>query len=74
MPTVWDETVGLAASVGEYAAVARQRGWVASVGSDFHSPQESKIDLGTLPSDPAGVAGVWGLLADRIHRPGTTTP
>ena len=26
VPTVWDETVGLAASVGEYAAVARRSG------------------------------------------------
>lgn len=57
-----------------YADWAKEFGFAISRGSDFHSPQESKIDLGTLPSDPAGVAGVWELLADRIHRPGTTTP
>jgi hypothetical protein len=42
-----------------YADVARQRGFLASRGSDFHSPQESRIDLGQLPPLPDDLRPVW---------------
>jgi predicted metal-dependent phosphoesterase TrpH len=42
-----------------YADVARQRGFLASRGSDFHSPHESRIDLGQLPSLPSDLRPVW---------------
>jgi hypothetical protein len=32
-----------------YAGMAREFGLAASRGSDFHSPDESRTDLGTLP-------------------------
>jgi predicted metal-dependent phosphoesterase TrpH len=43
----------------EYARVARRYGFLASRGSDFHGPGESRIDLGELPPLPAGVKPVW---------------
>ncbi|OWT80892.1 MULTISPECIES: 3',5'-nucleoside bisphosphate phosphatase [unclassified Achromobacter] len=42
-----------------YAEVARQRGFLASCGSDFHSPQESRLDLGQLPPLPPDLRTVW---------------
>jgi hypothetical protein len=39
----------------------------ASRGSDFHSPEESRIDLGTLPHLPGQLTTVWSLLTDRIQ-------
>ncbi|HMW22752.1 MAG TPA: 3',5'-nucleoside bisphosphate phosphatase [Burkholderiaceae bacterium] len=51
-----------------YADLAREFGLVASRGSDFHSPGESRIDLGQLPPLPAGLTPVWERLADRILR------
>lgn len=50
-----------------YADVAREFGLCASRGSDFHSPTESRIDLGTLPQLPADLTPVWSLLANNIH-------
>ncbi|HQD49254.1 MAG TPA: phosphatase, partial [Ottowia sp.] len=38
-----------------------------SRGSDFHSPDESHIDLGKLPPLPADLTPVWSLLAGRVH-------
>ena len=49
-----------------YAAVAKSFGLAASRGSDFHSPQESKVDFGALPADPLGLQPVCDLLTDRI--------
>jgi predicted metal-dependent phosphoesterase TrpH len=43
----------------EYANVARHYGFMASRGSDFHSPGESRIDLGALPPLPDGLVPVW---------------
>ncbi|MGN6702858.1 MAG: 3',5'-nucleoside bisphosphate phosphatase [Burkholderiaceae bacterium] len=43
----------------EYAAVARRYGFLASRGSDFHAPGESRVDLGALPSLPDGLTPVW---------------
>ena len=50
-----------------YAETAREFGLAASRGSDFHSPDESHTDLGTLPLLPAGLTPVWDLLASRIQ-------
>ena len=55
-----------------YAALAKEVGLHVSRGSDFHSPSESKIDLGALPPDPLGVPGVWELLQHRIQRAAAT--
>jgi len=50
-----------------YADTALEFGLAASRGSDFHSPDESRIDLGTLPLLPDKLTPVWQLLADRIQ-------
>jgi predicted metal-dependent phosphoesterase TrpH len=55
------------AEYATYADMAREFGLAASRGSDFHSPHESRIDLGQLPPLPAGLTPVWELLADRIR-------
>ena len=51
----------------KYADTALEFGLLASRGSDFHSPDESRIDLGALPPLPARLTPVWAELADRIH-------
>jgi len=51
----------------KYAETAREFGLVASRGSDFHSPDESRTDLGMLPCLPGELTPVWALLADRIQ-------
>ncbi|WHZ12479.1 MAG: putative metal-dependent phosphoesterases (PHP family) [Burkholderiaceae bacterium] len=50
-----------------YGAMAREFDLAASRGSDFHSPGESRIDLGQLPALPGDLTPVWTLLADRIQ-------
>ena len=42
-----------------YARVAQYYGFLASTGSDFHGPDESRIDLGDLPALPPGLTPVW---------------
>lgn len=42
-----------------YAQVARRYGFLASRGSDFHSPRESRVDLGALAPLPADLKPVW---------------
>jgi len=59
-----------AAEAERYAATAREFDLLASRGSDFHSPDESRIDLGGLPPLPPTLTPVWDALAERIHRPG----
>ena len=56
-----------AAEFVEYAAVAKEFDMVASRGSDFHSPDESRIDLGTLPLLPGDLTPVWELIKHRIQ-------
>ncbi len=56
-----------AAEYVRYADMAREFGLAASRGSDFHSPDESHTDLGTLPYLPGGLTPVWELLANRIQ-------
>ncbi len=51
-----------------YADMAQEFGLAASRGSDFHGPEESHTDLGTLPDLPAQLTPVWELLSDRILR------
>ena len=51
----------------QYADTALEFNLAASRGSDFHSPDESRIDLGTLPLLPGQLTPVWDLLADRIQ-------
>ena len=51
----------------KYAETAREFGLAASRGSDFHSPKESRVDLGSLPFLPGDLTPVWELLADRIQ-------
>ena len=56
-----------AAEYVKYADTAKEFGLAASRGSDFHSPEESRTDLGTLPFLPGELTPVWELLADRIQ-------
>ena len=51
----------------EYAEKALEYGFAASRGSDFHSPDESHVDLGKLPWLPGTLTPVWELLEDRIQ-------
>jgi 3',5'-nucleoside bisphosphate phosphatase len=52
----------------KYAETAREFGLAASRGSDFHSPDESRIDLGSLPLLPGELTPVWELLEGRIRQ------
>jgi predicted metal-dependent phosphoesterase TrpH len=45
--------------VAAFASHARVFGFLASGGSDYHGPGESRMDLGDLPQLPAGVVPVW---------------
>jgi len=51
----------------KYADVALEFDFAASRGSDFHSPNESRIDLGALPWLPGKLKPVWELLEHRIQ-------
>ena len=51
----------------KYAETAKEFGLAASRGSDFHSPDESHTDLGTLPFLSGDLTPVWELLAGRIQ-------
>lgn len=51
----------------KYGEMAKEMGLAASRGSDFHSPDESHVDLGTLPYLPGGLTPVWDLLAHSIQ-------
>jgi hypothetical protein len=42
-----------------FARHAREFSLKASRGSDFHGPQESRVDLGALPPLPADLVPVW---------------
>lgn len=57
-----------------YAELAKEFGFAVSRGSDFHSPQESKIDLGGLPADPAPLKRVEDLLSAQIYKAPKTSP
>lgn len=46
----------------EFSRIAREFGFLASRGSDFHGPGESWIDLGKLPDLPEDLTPVWSQL------------
>jgi predicted metal-dependent phosphoesterase TrpH len=55
-----------------FAGLAREFGFLAARGSDFHGPGESRVDFGELPPLPDSVVPVWrdwpeavALLAER---------
>lgn len=48
--------------VREYAGIAREFGFLASRGSDFHGPGESWMDMGKLPDLPVDLTPVWAEL------------
>jgi len=51
-----------------YGDTALEFGLLASRGSDFHSPGESRTELGSLPDLPGALTPVWQALAHRVHR------
>jgi predicted metal-dependent phosphoesterase TrpH len=53
----------------KYAGMAIEFELLASRGSDFHSPGESRTDLGSLPDLPGQVTPVWQALAERVQWP-----
>lgn len=55
-----------AAEAARYAEVAQEFGLLASRGSDFHAPGESRTELGSLPDLPGGLNPVWLALQARI--------
>ncbi|MGL6112819.1 MAG: 3',5'-nucleoside bisphosphate phosphatase [Rubrivivax sp.] len=50
----------------KYADMAHEFGLLASRGSDFHSPGESRTDLGALPDLPGQLTPVWSALQHRV--------
>lgn len=48
-----------AENVTVFSRYAREYGFMASCGSDFHGPGESYVDLGKLSPLPAGLTPVW---------------
>ncbi len=56
-----------AAECLRYADIAREFGLAASRGSDFHSPEESRTDLGTLPLLSADLTPVWEMVHEHIQ-------
>jgi predicted metal-dependent phosphoesterase TrpH len=43
-----------------FARLAARWGLKASIGSDFHGPQESRVQLGELPRLPEACVPIWG--------------
>jgi predicted metal-dependent phosphoesterase TrpH len=56
-----------AAEYVTYAHMAKEFDLAASRGSDFHSPEESHTELGTLPLLSKELTPVWELLGSRIQ-------
>ena len=46
-------------NVSLYGRLAREYGFLASCGSDFHGSGESYVDLGRVASLPAGLVPIW---------------
>ncbi|HEY2929015.1 MAG TPA: PHP domain-containing protein, partial [Albitalea sp.] len=57
-----------AADYLKYTDMTLEFDLLASRGSDFHSPDESRTDLGSLPELPGQLTPVWQALADRVQR------
>ena len=66
IPTVWDETVGLAGEAESYAAIARRKGdvWYVSAICNWE-PHELKLDLGFLKGSYKAEIFADGINADR---------
>lgn len=62
-----------AAEAQKYAATAVEFDLLASCGSDFHAPDESRLDLGGLPPLPGHLVPVWEALEPRIRRAATAS-
>ena len=58
-----------AADAVRYGETALEFKLDASRGSDFHSPNESHMDLGALPPLPSHLTPIWESLSDRIQLP-----
>lgn len=56
------------AEVERYAQAAQEYGLLASRGSDFHGPGESRVELGALPELPSTLTPVWHALEHRVQR------
>ncbi len=56
-----------AADFVKYADMCIEFDLAASRGSDFHSPEESRTDLGRVAALPGHLTPVWSLLEARIH-------
>jgi predicted metal-dependent phosphoesterase TrpH len=54
------------AEAARYADIAVEFDLLASRGSDFHSPEESHADLGSLPPLPGHLKPVWEALEHRV--------
>jgi 3',5'-nucleoside bisphosphate phosphatase len=52
-----------------YADTALEFGLLASRGSDFHAPGESRTELGALPDLPSRLTPVWQALQHRVQHP-----
>lgn len=46
-------------NISQFSRLAREYGFLASCGSDFHGPEESYIDLGGTPPLPGDLTPVW---------------
>ena len=57
-----------AAEQHKYADMAQEFGLLASRGSDFHDPVESRTELGSLPDLPGRLQPVWAALQHRVLR------
>lgn len=53
--------------VTRYAAMADEFGLLASRGSDFHAPGESRVGLGELPDLPGQARPIWTLWSSRLE-------
>jgi predicted metal-dependent phosphoesterase TrpH len=47
------------AQYAEYAEKAKRYGFLASRGTDFHAPGESRVEFAQLPPLPSGLTPVW---------------
>jgi hypothetical protein len=52
----------------KYADMAEEFDLLASRGSDFHAPGESRVELGALPDLPGRLTPVWQALQERVIR------
>lgn len=48
------------ADIKKFKIIANENNFEASRGSDFHSPAESRFDVGVAPALPKGTTPVWG--------------